>query len=598
LDLLYFVLLVGALVLVHELGHFAAARAFGVRVLTFSIGFGPTLLQLRGRETTYRFALLPFGGFVKLLEEPKKGARGGAAAEASDEGDALREEDVGRTLQAQALWKRIIITLAGPAMNLLAPVFLFFAVFLAPTRTVPPMIGLALPGSPADGVLRPGDLVLEAGGEEIDSYAELQAKIQASPGRKLTLRVARPQGDPLPGQPRGKEDVLELSVVPRAVSEPRELGGNALVGRLGIGPAPLAATIGVRDVASPAYRAGLRTFDVITHVGGVPTPRFVDVERRLRDNLGTAVPVNYLRPRGAPWPKASDGENADKRDKAAPLAEAAVFEARVAVLAPEAAPSSDGRGLERAGIENADLYVASVPEGSSEDRMGLRRGDRLEKLDGAPIRSWQAFVEDLASAGERTREVAWIRGGRPMSGLFRVRKEEWTDPTGVAVERYVFRTTHWTPTLPWPLDEEEADVGRAMRLAVVETGSLVKFLAVSGVRLLQGKISVEAISGPLAIYDAAGRAGARGTRDFVWVMALVSANLGLLNLLPIPILDGGQLLFFAIEAVARRPLPMRVRAVMTFVGLVLLLLLMIVALRNDLGRHWDGVFSPLRDGAR
>lgn len=591
MDLLYFVLLVGALVLVHELGHFAAARVFGVRVLTFSFGFGPTLLQLRGRETTYRLALLPFGGFVKLLEAPKKG-RASTDGGAATEEEALREEDVGRTFEAQAIWKRVIITLAGPAMNLLAPVFLFFAVFLAPSRSVPPIVGLTLPGSPAEGVLRPGDLVLEAGGEEIDSYAELQAKIQASPGRKLALRVARPQGDPLPGQPRGKEDLLELSVVPRAVSEPRELGGSAVVGRLGVGPAPLAAAIGVRDPASPAYRAGLRTFDVVTHVGGVQTPRFVDVERRLRDNLGSAVPVNFLRPRGAAWPTAANGERQQ------PLAEAAVFEARVVVLAPEAAFAADGRGLERAGIENADLYVASVPEGSSEDRMGLRRGDRVERLDGAPVRSWQALVEDLVAGGERTREVAWIRAGRPMTGLFRVRKEEWTDPTGVPVERYVFRTTHWTPTLPSPLEVEEADAGRALRLAVVETGNLVQFLAVSGVRLVQGRISVDAISGPLAIYDAAGRAGARGTRDFVWVMALVSANLGLLNLLPIPILDGGQLLFFAIEAIVRRPLPMRVRAVMTFAGLMLLLLLMIVALRNDLGRHWDGVFSPFHGVSR
>src|SRR5258708_26160040 len=68
-DFLYFVLLIGALVLVHELGDFAAARAFGVKVLTFSIGFGPTLVRIRGRETTYRLGLLPFGGFVKLLEE-------------------------------------------------------------------------------------------------------------------------------------------------------------------------------------------------------------------------------------------------------------------------------------------------------------------------------------------------------------------------------------------------------------------------------------------------------------------------------------------------------------------------------------------------
>ncbi len=594
MDLLYFVLLVGALVLVHELGHFLAARLFGVKVVTFSIGFGPTLLQLRGRETTYRLALLPFGGFVRLLEgrRPARARRGPVDPESSDDELPASDADASRTLEAQALWKRVIIVLAGPTMNLLAPVFLFFLVFLAPARSVPPWIGLVLPGSPAEGALRPGDRVLEVDGDEIDSYPELHASIAASPGRPLHLRVARPRLDALPGQSRAREDLVDVSVTPRLATEPSDLGGTRKIGRLGIGPAPLAAAIGVRDVASPAYRAGLRTFDVITHIGGEPTPRFSDVERKFQGNLGTAVPVNYLRPRAVAWPTTAGGE------PQTPLAEAAVFEARVVVLAPEPAAAPDGRGLERAGIENADLYVASVPAGSSEDRMGLARGDRLERLDGVPVRAWQPLVEDLVAGGDRTREVGWIREGRAMTGLLRVRKEEWTDAGGGKVERYVFRTTHWTPTVAAPLQEEDANAGRALRLAIAETGSLLRYLAVGGARLLRGQIGVEAISGPIAIYDAAGRAGVRGARDFVWVMALVSANLGLLNLLPIPILDGGQLLFFTIETVSRRPLPMRVRGVMTFVGLVLLLALMAIALRNDLGRHWEGVFAPLRGASR
>jgi regulator of sigma E protease len=121
-----------------------------------------------------------------------------------------------------------------------------------------------------------------------------------------------------------------------------------------------------------------------------------------------------------------------------------------------------------------------------------------------------------------------------------------------------------------------------VRDAFVETVSVVKFIVGSAVRLLQGKIRVAAISGPIAIYDVAGRAGARGARDFLWVMALISINLGLLNLLPIPTLDGGQLLFLAIEAATRRPVPLRVREVMSIAGLTMLALLMAIALRNDI----------------
>lgn len=560
MDLIFFVLLVGALVLVHEFGHFAAARAFGVKVLTFSLGFGPALLRYRGRETTYQLGIVPFGGFVRLLQEPERGRE---AAE------PLSPEDRARTYEAQPILRRAVIALAGPTMNVLVPLFLFFAVFVNPGKQIAPTIGVVVPGSPAASALEPGDRVIAINGEPVDTYAQIQARIAASPNKKLTFQVVRviDQG----GKPA--EQTLNVSVTPRAVNEPRELGVVATVGRLGIGPSPLAAAIGVSGPSSPAYRAGLRTFDVITHVGGVPTPRFVDLERVLRDNRGTAVPVNYLRPRAVPFP-----------DDNAPLLDVAVHEPGVAVLAPEAREASPGTsdGLQRAGIESTDLYLASVPEGSSEWLAGLRSGDRLRALDGQPVASWAALVEDLVAGGDRTREISWTREGRPMTGLLRVRKEEWTDAAGEHVERYVFRSSHWTPTVPAALIDEPAPIRRAVVAAFEQTAHVVRFIGTATSHLVRGKITMRAISGPISIYDVAGRAGARGAREFIWVMALVSINLGLLNLLPIPTLDGGQLLFLAVERIAGRPLPLRVREVLSFVGLLLLLTIMAIALRNDL----------------
>ena len=100
-DLLYFVLLVSSLIFIHESGHFAFAKIFGVKVLTFSIGFGPKVLRIRGKETEYCVGLLPFGGFVKMLEESKQS-------------EPILPEDRQRTFEAQALWKRVVIVLAGP----------------------------------------------------------------------------------------------------------------------------------------------------------------------------------------------------------------------------------------------------------------------------------------------------------------------------------------------------------------------------------------------------------------------------------------------------------------------------------------------------
>ncbi|HJL28027.1 MAG TPA: site-2 protease family protein, partial [Polyangiaceae bacterium LLY-WYZ-15_(1-7)] len=114
MDLVYFVVLVGALIFVHELGHFVWAKAFGVKVLRFSIGFGPKIAGGRLGETEYVLAAFPIGGYVKMLGE--------------NAADVVREEDRPRSFGAQPLWKRVVIVLAGPAMNLVFPLALFFLV--------------------------------------------------------------------------------------------------------------------------------------------------------------------------------------------------------------------------------------------------------------------------------------------------------------------------------------------------------------------------------------------------------------------------------------------------------------------------------------
>src|SRR5258708_20689111 len=100
MDLLYFVILVSALIFVHELGHYAWAKIFGVKVITFSLGFGPKILRLRGKETEYCVGLVPLGGFVKMLEETKA--------------DPVLPADSNPTVQSQRPWKRVVLALPRP----------------------------------------------------------------------------------------------------------------------------------------------------------------------------------------------------------------------------------------------------------------------------------------------------------------------------------------------------------------------------------------------------------------------------------------------------------------------------------------------------
>lgn len=553
MDLVYFIILVSSLIFVHEVGHFIVAKLFGVKVLTFSLGFGPKILRIHGKETEYCVAILPLGGFVKMLEGRKD--------------ETVLPEDAKRTFEAQAVWKRILIVTAGPAMNLLFPVLLYFVAFLGDRAFLPPTVGIVLPDHPAEGRLLPGDRIMAVDGEPISTYDEFSRFVRASPGKELHLRVFRDLG------------YVSVAITPEPYEERAALDIKQIVGRVWVLPASPASAIGIADVASPAYRAGLRTFDLIIQVGSQPIKKFVELERAFDANRGETVPVTYLRPK--PIQGALGG-----------LADIAVYEAGVAALTPTVEP---GDLLARTGIESSDLYAAVVPEGSAEDKANMRAGDKVIEVDGQPIATWYSLRERLTENPDAPHELVWLRDGRKISGIIRLRREDRIDEFGARETRYAMRTSNWLPFAPEPFVDNPAPVRWAIRHALEETRDVMRFTVVGIVRLLQGRLSMSSISGPLSIYDLAGQEGAKGPDYFLWVMALVSVNLGLINLLPIPVLDGGHLLFFGIEAVIRRPLPLRVREVASIIGLTLLFALMGVAFKNDVERRWDVILAHVKD---
>lgn len=553
MDLLYFALLCSVLIFVHELGHFVFAKVFGVKVLTFSIGFGPKILRIRGRETEYCLGLLPLGGFVKMLEENRQ--------------EAILPEDKGRTFEAQALYKRIIIVLAGPAMNVLFPVLLYFAVFAGNTRSLPATVGTVLPGHPAEGKLFEGDRILEIDGERVTTFAEVSRTVRDSPGKELKLKVFRNNAH------------VEVAVVPeeRVLKKPLDLVER--VGEIGIKPSRPAAVIGVGKADSPAYRAGLRTFDLVTEVRGRPIKTYEDLDNVLRDNRGETVPVTYLRP--VKFPRALGS-----------MADMAVYESGVAALTPDV-----GRGdlFTRTGMEPADLYVADVPEGSAEWSADLRPGDRITEVDRAEVRTWSMFVDKLFDAPEKPHKISWLRGGQSKSGTIVLRREDWIDEYGEHRPRFLMRASNWAPVVPEPLVDNPSSLRSAFSAAVEETYDVVRLIVVGFARILQGRVSLSTLGGPITIYDVVGEEAQKGVSYFVWAMGVISINLGLINLLPIPLLDGGHLVFFAFEAVLRKPVPLRVREIASLVGFILLMCLMGVAFKNDVERRWDVIQGQVKE---
>jgi regulator of sigma E protease len=266
------------------------------------------------------------------------------------------------------------------------------------------------------------------------------------------------------------------------------------------------------------------------------------------------------------------------------LADVAVYEPGVAALTPDA---TQGSLLVRAGIEPADLYVFDVPEGSPEHKADLRAGDRIIAVDNQEVLAWLTFEELLHAAPDRPHTVSFERQGERKVGVMQLRRELYIDEYSRERSRYELRARNWAPLVPDPPVESPHAVRYAFISAVEETYDAARFILVGIVRIAEGKIGISTLGGPITVYDVVGEESAKGVSYFVWAMAIISINLGLINLLPIPVLDGGHLLFFGFEAILRRPLPLRVREIASLLGMLVLVGLMVIAVKNDVERRWD-----------
>lgn len=176
--ILSFVVVLGVLIFVHELGHFLVARKVGVKVLTFSIGFGPKLLKKVVGETEYAISAFPLGGYVRLLGDDPK--------EPVDQGE------VHRSFLNQSVPKKMAIVFAGPFFNLLLAWVVFIAIFMMGVPVLTAEVGEVQEGSPAyHGGLQAGDVVLEMDGKKVNQWEDIRGFLQATEGRETTLVVDR-----------------------------------------------------------------------------------------------------------------------------------------------------------------------------------------------------------------------------------------------------------------------------------------------------------------------------------------------------------------------------------------------------------------------
>jgi regulator of sigma E protease len=229
--------------------------------------------------------------------------------------------------------------------------------------------------------------------------------------------------------------------------------------------------------------------------------------------------------------------------------------------------------------------VGEVTPGSPAEKAGVQAEDRILSIDGEPVSKWDDLALRIRSSQGKELTIQLERGGQTLTLKVTPQSMRETTATG---EQTVF-----VIGIRAPLDDMKFEkVGPVVALgkAFVQTGEQSKLTVVVIVKLIKGEISAKTIGGPILMAQMAGEQGKKGVLDFFLLIALLSINLGVINLFPIPILDGGHLLFLALEALLRKPISIRKMEIAQQVGLILIILLMLFAFYNDLLR----IFTPGR----
>ncbi len=452
LTLLAAIFVLGPLIALHEWGHYIVARLCGVKVLTYSIGFGPKLFGWTSKKSgiDYRISALPLGGYVKMLDER--------------EGEVAADEQH-LAFNRQHPLKKIAIVAAGPIMNFVIAIALFWVLFMTPSEQLATKIGQVLPDTPAAMAQLPvGDKIVAIDGHEVQTW------------EGINYRLAGRMGE-----------TDNVSVTLQSDAE----GNNA----------------------TKTYQA--------------PIKEFMQGDAQGKDALSSFGMI--------PW-----------QPSIAPI---------VGDLTPDGAAS----------------------------RQGLKVGDRITAINGEEIGDWISATRIIRDSPEALLSFTVLRDGKPvqLSIMPQGKKDNLGNDYGqigamVAQSEIVIPDAYKTTVVYGPGESLVKSFEKTEQLAVMTVSSMGK--------MLSGMIGLENLSGPITIAKVA-----KQSFDISWQMvlstaALISLSLAVLNLLPIPVLDGGHIVYYVIELIRGKPLSEGVQMVGLNIGLLLLAGFMVLAIGNDISR--------------
>lgn len=586
LDHLFAVIpMLGILIFVHELGHFLMAKACGVRVLKFSIGFGAPIgfgdyrLRWERSGTEYVVGWIPLGGFVRMLGEYLPGEEGNAASLPDD----VRPDEF---LEAKPVWQKLSIMFAGPLMNLLLPVLCMLGILWFGLPRLDAVVGMVEANSPAaDAGIRAGDRIVSLDGETVEWWDEVALTIsESSSGETLLVGIDRD----------GNRENLEVSIVSQRALD--RFGLVAEAGWVGLGHRRLSALVGVPEDTSPASLAGLQSGDLVLTIDDVAVGDWEELRRHYRAaasaartrGLGTvhfkvernspAIFGEPPRPTGASSAAESETKLGDPNEETRPKVE--IIELELAAAAT----------LQALGVTPASILIHQVEPGMPADQAGLEANDLILSVDGEPIGSFESFASLIQTSGGRELEIAYSRHGRVEVTQIQPREIEVPGLYGIeGMEQKVYRVgiSNALSSLPGSTSVDRVrnpivSVPKSVEMSWRMTTDYLEGLG----KMFSGDIGTGKLSGPIGIARIARESLDRGWLEYVFMMMVISINLGILNLLPIPILDGGQILIYSIEGIKRSPVSFRTREIASQLGFAVLIVLMGRAFWNDLTPFW------------
>jgi regulator of sigma E protease len=223
--------------------------------------------------------------------------------------------------------------------------------------------------------------------------------------------------------------------------------------------------------------------------------------------------------------------------------------------------------------------IGSIKEGSPAFLAGFKTGDLVTAIDGVAVETWEAMAERITHSNGKPLDITVVRpeGSVVLRATPELVKSK--NLLGEDIKRYVIGIGTAGETL-----SKQLNFFQAARESLRQTYSIVELMVMIVAKLLTGDISIDTVGGPIMIAQMAGDQAKAGISSLFQFIAVISVNLAIINLLPIPVLDGGHLLFFAIEAFKGRPVNLKVREIAQQVGMVLLIMLMVLVFYNDITR--------------